>query len=286
VSVHLDTALALARHAVPTIPLRRGKIPCPNCPTCTNNRCGGRPNMKTPGPCQCPRPCHAWAAATFDPATLTSPQWANAWQHAEGVAYHPGGCGVTVLDLDDQAAIYWARRNLPTTRVVHTTRGQHWLYRGVMGSHNRVRPGIDIKSAMSYAVWRGSGAGTITDLPDAVRALGEKEETTTARALASSSRATWTRTVAHGCRHNEKFVRAGLDRGIAGILARPNQGAGTATYAAATFIARQHADCPGPCGAEQLADELIAAAIAVGVPEQYARRQVARGGLTQNGATQ
>lgn len=285
-NVHLDTALSLARHAVPVLPLRRGKVPFANCPDCHDNRCGGRPNMRVPGPCRCPHPCHAWAAATITEDTLTSPSWATAWQHAEAVAYVPGGCNITVVDLDDQAAVDWAHETLPATRTVPTTRGEHWIYRGAMASHNRVRPSVDIKSAMAYAVWRGRGTGDITQLPSAVLDLVAKEETTTPPGLVSSTRATWTRSVHHGCRHNAKFVRAGLDRGIAGILARPTQGAGTATYTAASFVARAHRDCPGPCGAEQLAAELIAAAISVGVPQQYAVRQVARGGLIQNGATQ
>lgn len=286
-NTHLHTALGLARHAVPVLPLHRGKIPFANCAACTDNACGGRPNMKTPGPCQCPRPCHAWAAATYDEDILTSPSWATAWRHAEAVAYVPGGAGVTVLDLDDETAVAWARDTLPATRTLPTTRGEHWLYRGTMPSHNRVRPGVDIKSAMAYARWLGPGNGTMAELPPAVLALGEKEETTTPPpGLGSSVRATWTRTVAHGCRHTDRYVRQAVDRGIAGILARPTQGAGTATYAAACFVAKTHRDCPGPCGAEQLAAELIAAAVSVGVPEPYACRQVARGGLTQIGATQ
>jgi hypothetical protein len=43
-----------------------------------------------------------------------------------------------------------------------------------MSSHNAVRSGVDIKSSMSYARWLGSGAGTMTALPDAVRALAVK----------------------------------------------------------------------------------------------------------------
>lgn len=280
---HLGTALALARHAVPVLPLRRGKVPFANCADCTDNRCGGRPNQKIPGPCQCPRPCHAWAGATIAEDILTSTAWAPAWQHAEAVAFVPGGCGITVLDLDDQAAIDWARETLPATRIVPTTRGEHWLYKGPMASHNRVRPGVDIKSRMAYARWLGRGTGDIVELPAAVLALVGKEETTTRPPRLVSS--TWTRTVDHGCRHTERYIRRALDRGIAGILARPTQGAGTATYSAACFVARQHADCPGPCGAEQLAAELIAAAVAVGVPEPYATRQAARGGLVQTGAT-
>lgn len=283
---HLNTALGLARHAVPVLPLRRGKVPFPNCETCHDNRCGGRPNMKVPGPCQCPRPCHAWAAGAIHENILTSPSWATAWRHAEAVAYVPGGCDITVVDLDDQAAVDWAHENLPATRTVPTTRGEHWIYKGSMASRNRVRPGVDIKSLAAYAVWRGRGTGDIAQLPPAVLDLVQKEEATQPPDLVSSTRTPWTRTVHHGCRHNIKYVRAGLDRGVAGILARPAQGAGTAVFAAASFVARAHADCPGPCGAEQLADELIAAAVAVGVPEPYARRQVARGGLIQNGATQ
>ncbi|MFE0809934.1 bifunctional DNA primase/polymerase [Streptomyces sp. NPDC058848] len=171
----LHTALSLAASGVPVLPLRRGKVPFGNCPACADNACGGRPNMKTPGPCRCLAPCHAWAAATTDPAVIVSPEWAAAWRRAVRVGYHPGGAGLTVVDLDDADAIAWARTALPATRTVPTTRGQHWIYRGAMTSSNTVRPGVDIKSAMAYARYLGPGTGTIADLPDAVRALAVKE---------------------------------------------------------------------------------------------------------------
>ncbi|MER7497793.1 bifunctional DNA primase/polymerase [Streptomyces pharetrae] len=169
------TALSLAASGVPVLPLRRGKVPFGNCPACADNACGGRPNMKTPGPCRCPGVCHAWAAATTDPAVIVSPEWAAAWRRAVCVGYHPGGAGLTVVDLDDADAIAWARTTLPATRTVPTKRGEHWIYRGTMRSVNAVRPGVDIKSAMAYARYLGPGTGTMTDLPDAVRALTEKE---------------------------------------------------------------------------------------------------------------
>jgi hypothetical protein len=165
------TALALAASGVPVLPLRRGKVPFGNCRACADNACGGRPNMKTPGPCSCPGVCHAWAAATTDPAVIASPPWMAAWRHAVCVGYHPGGAGVTVVDLDDADAIAWARTALPATRTVATTRGQHWIYRGAMTSRNAVRPGVDVKSSMSYARYLGPGTGPMADLPDAVRAL-------------------------------------------------------------------------------------------------------------------
>ncbi|GLW68441.1 DNA primase [Kitasatospora phosalacinea] len=168
---HLAVALSLAAAGVPVLPLRAGKVPFGNCLDCTDNRCGGRPNMKTPGPCTCPAPCHGWAAATTDLAVLNSPEWTRAWQQAAVVAYHPGGAGITVVDLDDEGAIAWAREHLPATRTVRTTRGEHWLYRGTMPSANAVRPGVDVKSLMSYARWLGPGNGPMQPLPDAVGAL-------------------------------------------------------------------------------------------------------------------
>ncbi|MER5293480.1 bifunctional DNA primase/polymerase [Streptomyces pharetrae] len=171
----LPTALALAATGVPVLPLRAGKAPFGNCPKCADNACGGRPNMKSAGPCRCPGVCHAWAAATADPAVLTSPAWLAAWRRAVSVAYHPGAAGLTVVDLDDAAAVAWARHSLPATRTVPTTRGEHWVYRGAMSSHNAVRPGVDIKSTMSYARYLGPGTGTPTDLPETVRALAIKE---------------------------------------------------------------------------------------------------------------
>ncbi|MGY5129923.1 bifunctional DNA primase/polymerase [Streptomyces nigrescens] len=172
---HLRTALALAAAGVPVLPLRAGKVPFGNCHACAAGACGGRPHMKTPGPCQCPGVCHGWAAATTNPHVLTSAAWAPAWRQAVSVAYHPGGAGLTVVDLDNPEAIAWARTTLPATRKVATTRGEHWLYRGAMQSANAVRPGVDIKSTMAYARWLGPGTGTMTDLPEAVRALAVKE---------------------------------------------------------------------------------------------------------------
>ncbi|MUT88905.1 bifunctional DNA primase/polymerase [Streptomyces sp. Z38] len=169
------TALSLAASGVPVLPLRRGKVPFGNCPACADNACGGRPNMKTPGPCRCPGVCHAWAAATTDPVVIVSPAWVAAWRRAVCVGYHPGGAGLTVVDLDDADAIAWARTALPATRTVPTTRGEHWIYRGAMASRNAVRPGVDIKSTMAYARYLGPGTGTMTDLPDTVRALAVKE---------------------------------------------------------------------------------------------------------------
>ncbi|MFP3117347.1 bifunctional DNA primase/polymerase [Streptomyces sp. Iso 434] len=170
-NTHLNTALDLAARGVPVLPLRAGKHPVPNCAVCRENACGGRPNMKTPGLCTCPRPCHAWAAATTDPVALTGPAWASSWKQAAAVAYHPGGIGLTVVDLDHADAIAWARRTLPATRTVPTTRGEHWIYQGTMPSANDVLDGVDIKSTMVYARWLGPGTGTMTALPDTVRAL-------------------------------------------------------------------------------------------------------------------
>lgn len=169
---HLRTALRLAASGVPVLPLRRGKVPFGNCPACAGNRCGGRPNMKTPGPCRCPAMCHAWAAATTDLNVIASPTWASAWRRAVGVGYHPGGAGWTVVDLDDADAVAWARATLPPTRTVATTRGQHWIYCGTMTSRNSVRPGVDIKSTMSYARYLGPGIGPLAPLPEAVGRLG------------------------------------------------------------------------------------------------------------------
>jgi hypothetical protein len=210
VTALLHTALELAAASVPVLPLRAGKGPFGNCRTCAKNACGGRPNMKTPGPCHCPAPCHAWAAATTDPHVLNSPQWEAAWQQAAAVAYHPGGAGLTVVDLDNAAAVAWARETLPATRTVPTTRGEHWIYRGVMQSANAVRPGVDVKSLMSYARWIGPGAGTMAALPDSARALAVKEPSPARRTPQAISAPLG----GHGgvCRHR---TPAFLNRGIA-----------------------------------------------------------------------
>ncbi|MCX4802523.1 bifunctional DNA primase/polymerase [Streptomyces sp. NBC_01214] len=174
-SAHLGTALQLVELGLPAMPLRAGKKPFGNCRTCKDSACGDRPHMLAAGLCECPAPCHGWAAATTDPDILTSPAWARAWRQAAGVAYHPGGGALTVVDLDDTDAVAWARENLPATKTVTTTRGEHWIYLGTMTSHNGVRPGVDIKSAWSYARWLGPGTGRMALLPDAVRAFAVKE---------------------------------------------------------------------------------------------------------------
>ncbi|MEE4593974.1 bifunctional DNA primase/polymerase [Streptomyces sp. DSM 41524] len=276
----LRTALELATAGGPVLPLRLGKVPFGNCRACAAVACGGRPNMKDAGPCQCPAVCHGWAAATTDPHVITSPAWALAWRQAVAVAYHPGGAGLTVVDLDNAAAVEWAREALPATRTVPTTRGEHWIYRGAMRSSNAVRPGVDIKSLMSYARWLGPGTGRMADLPPAVRALAVKEETTPAPGEVVSSiasRARWDRTVATGCRHTERYVRTGLERGLALVRARTESGAGSQAFGVARFLAGQHAQCPGPCGLDAIGEDIVTAAVSVGVPETYARRAVANG---------
>ncbi|WP_251094944.1 bifunctional DNA primase/polymerase [Streptomyces sp. Caat 7-52] len=272
-------ALALAAARLPVLPLREGKVPVGNCPACAGNACGGRPNMKTAGPCACPAPCHAWAAATTDPHVIASPAWAPAWREAAAVAYHPGGAGLTVVDLDNEDAIAWARQNLRATRTVPTTRGQHWIYQGTMPSANAVRPGIDIKSRSQYARWLGPGTGRMTAVPPDVRALVVKEEATPARRGVASSpaRTTWDRTVATGCRHTERYVRTGLERGLDLIRSHTESGAGSQAFGVARFLAAQHTACPGPCGLDAIGEEITVAAVLVGVPEPYARRAVANG---------
>ncbi|MEU0232164.1 MULTISPECIES: bifunctional DNA primase/polymerase [unclassified Streptomyces] len=165
------TALALAEGGLPVLPLRADKRPFGNCRACDDLTCGGRPNMRIPGPCACAWPCHGWAAATTDPGVVGSPQWAAAWRRARAIGYHPGGAGVTVVDLDNPAAVDWARTALPPTTTVGTTRGEHWVYRGAVRSVNAVREGVDVKSTMSYARWLGPGIGTMADVPAAVHEL-------------------------------------------------------------------------------------------------------------------
>ncbi|MFF7492287.1 bifunctional DNA primase/polymerase [Streptomyces rubiginosohelvolus] len=205
-NTYLRTALTLAARSVPAMPLRAGKVPFGNCPACRDNACGGRPNMKTPGPCTCPRPCHAWAAATTNPDVITGAAWSTAWKQAAAVAYHPGGTELTVVDLDHADAVAWARRTLPATRTVSTTRGEHWIYRGAMPSVNAVRDGVDIKSTMVYARWLGPGTGTMTTLPDTVRSLIVKKPSPTRPVTVAVP------TGGGECRHR---TPAYLERGIA-----------------------------------------------------------------------
>ncbi|MFF5297875.1 bifunctional DNA primase/polymerase [Streptomyces sp. NPDC013161] len=256
----LHTALALAGHGVPVLPLRAGKVPFGNCRTCARNACGGRPNMKTPGPCACPGVCHAWAAATTDPNVLNSPQWAAAWRRAAAVGYHPGGAGLTVVDLDNAAAIARARDTLPATMTVPTTRGEHWIYQGVMPSANAVRPGIDIKSLMAYARWLGWGSGIMAALPDSVRTLALTDPPAARRAPQTLSAPLGGQSGV--CRHRSPVF---LDRGIA-MAERQITGAREAVHATVyrTFLAvlSTHGRCG--CLTEDHTARLFAAAQAKG----------------------
>ena len=64
------------------------------------------------------------------------PSWRRAWTRGGCGRLPPRRAGLTVVDLDNADAIAWARENLPATRTVPTTRGEHWLYRGAMQSAN------------------------------------------------------------------------------------------------------------------------------------------------------
>lgn len=273
----LRQALELAASGVPVLPLRRGKGPVGNCAACRANRCGGRPNMKSPGPCACPRPCHGWAAASTSADVINGPAWASAWRTAEAVAYHPGGAGVTVVDLDNADSVTWARKALPSTRTVTTTRGEHWIYLGTMQSANGVRPGIDIKSLMAYARWLGPGEGQMIRLPETVTVLPRYVVPAGAVATSPVARAAWTRAVASGCRHTERYVRTGLDKGVTMVTSHREQGAASQAFGVARFLGSLHQECPGPCGLKTLGGEIVAAAVSVGVPEAYAVRAVDRG---------
>ncbi|MFJ8587523.1 bifunctional DNA primase/polymerase [Streptomyces sp. NPDC093595] len=256
----VDVALRLAASGLPVLPLPADKRPFGNCADCTMNACGGRPNMKTPGRCLCPRPCHGWAAATTDPAVLSSTPWAAVWRRAGAVAYHPGGVGVTVVDLDDADAVAWARATLPPTLTVNTTRGEHWLYSGVMRSVNHVRAGVDIKSLMSYARWLGPGTGTMAPLPPDVRALAEKKPSTVRPAASTVT------VPAPGgggqCRHRSP---AYLERGIAMAEQRITDATSAVhntVYATFLAVLSAHGRCG--CLTEVHIERLFAAAQAKG----------------------
>ncbi|WP_328298699.1 bifunctional DNA primase/polymerase [Streptomyces sp. NBC_00435] len=237
---NLRTALWLAELGIPVLPLREGKLPVGNCPACTKSACGDRPHMLAAGPCQCAAPCHGWAAATTDPAVLTSPAWARSWRQAGAVAYHPGGARLTVVDLDNADAVAWARQSLPATKVVPTTRGEHWIYRGAMQSSNHVRRGVDIKSLMSYVVWRGPGTGPITALPDLVRALAVRE----APASRLAPLTVTVPTEAGGeCRHRSPVY---LERGIAMAeqsIAGAQEAIHTSVYRVFLAVLSRHGRC-------------------------------------------
>ena len=265
----MTTALDLAARGIPVLPLGRGKIPVANCHRCQGNRCGGRPHMLSGGPCACPRPCHAWAAATTDPATLRG----YPWHRAGAIGHHPAGSGVTVVDLDDAAAVEWARWALPPTRVVETSRGQHWIYSGTCPSRNAVRPGVDVKGIGAHCVWRGWGTGTTAPLPDAVRTLVSARAT--ARRTAPTSRASLSPhriTGAAGCPHRSP---AYLDRGVQMAADRiRNAPKGTGhfeVYRAYLAVLAKHGRCG--CLRESHRHTLISAALDRGADRRRAEEQ-------------
>ncbi|MFF2189139.1 bifunctional DNA primase/polymerase [Streptomyces sp. NPDC058155] len=258
-SEYLRTALDLATEGVPVLPLRAGKLPFGNCPACRDNACGGRPNMKTAGTCACPAPCHGWAAATTDPDVINSGIWRRPWAQASAIAYHPGAAWLTVVDLDNTDAIAWARKNLPATQTVPTTRGEHWIYQGPMQSANAVRPGVDIKSSMSYARWLGPGTGTMSALPDVVQALPVKERPTPSRGSVVGSVPV---SVGGQCRHR---APAYLERGIAMAeqrITEAKSGVHTTVYRVFLAVLSTHGRCG--CLTETHVQRLFLAAQAKG----------------------
>jgi hypothetical protein len=82
-----------------------------------------------------------------------------------------------------------------------------------------------------------------------------------------------------GCRHAREYVATGVRMAVDHIEQHTERGAGTALYSRARAIASKHRDCVGPCGLTEVAETLTAAAVSVGVPEEYALRQVERAGL-------
>ncbi|MFB7427354.1 DNA primase [Streptomyces hydrogenans] len=233
--------MALADGHLPVLPLGADKRPLGNCRNCADLACGGRPNMKTPGPCVCPWPCHGWAAATTNPQVLASRQWGLAWRRARAIGYHPGGALVTVVDLDNPDAVAWARTTLPPTKTVPTTRGEHWIYSGTVRSVNAVREGVDIKSLMSYARWLGPGTGTMTDVPDAVHTLVEKKP---AAARPASGAAVVSAPRGGGqCRHRSP---AYLERGIVMAeqrITEASSGVHAAVYRVFLAVLSAHGRC-------------------------------------------
>jgi uncharacterized protein (DUF2236 family) len=125
---------------------------------------------------------------------------------------------------------------------------------------NGVRPGVDIKSSMSYARWLGPGTGTMTALPDAVRALAAPVPSAVRpapRAVAVSAPAGGGR-----CPHRSPVY---LERGI--TMAEQRIGAATSGVHAtvyATFLAvlSVHGRCG--CLTEAHIERLFTAAQAKG----------------------
>ncbi|MFI1948582.1 bifunctional DNA primase/polymerase [Streptomyces virginiae] len=259
----IQTALWLAGHGVPVLPLSGDKRPLANCPACKGNSCGERPNSLAAGPCSCPLPCHGWSAATTDRRTVAG--WE--WDQAGAVGWHPGGRGLTVVDLDSPEAVQWAQTALPATRTVPTTRGEHWIYEGATQSRNGVMPKVDVKSLMSYAVWRGAGTGAVVPLPAAVVALVERSK---AAARVTPHRIPQARNGT--CPHRSpSYLARGIAMAAGQISGTPEGMRNRTLFRVLLAVLRTHGQC-GCMGPDDL-DPVWQAARSTGLPQSEIDRR-------------
>lgn len=278
----VTTALDLAAsgwHVMPLVP--GSKRPYANCRRCRGHRAG-----------QCPACahdacegawCHAHLSATADPGRIR-----HAWPSGALVAVATEASGLAVVDVESGGMGYVrdliGRGVLPPTLCQRSASGTgiHLIYTGIVPT--RIQPlmegarrALDIKSRAAYIRWTGD---VLTRRPPAPwpEALG---------ALLTEAPAQPTPPARHdtpptpgestGCRHLPGYVARGVEMAVHYISQHTDHGAGSATYGRARAIATAHRDCPGPCGLDRIGAALTAAAVAVGVPEDYAQRQVARG---------
>ncbi|MFZ3470625.1 bifunctional DNA primase/polymerase [Streptomyces sp. 4.24] len=244
------------------------KRPLTNYPFSKGNWYGERPNSLVRGGCSCSRPCHGWSAATTDERAIRG--WD--WSAARAVGYHPGGAGVTVVDLDDAAAVQWARRTLPATRVVSTTRGEHWIYRGTIRTTNLRSLGlnVDVKSLMQYVQWRGVGIGETAPLPAAVVAVVERSKES---APDVPRRIVQARTTGGPCPHRTpSYLANGVRMGVEQFQQSAHPGCrNNELFRSLRFILANHGMC-GCMGPDDL-DPPFDAARSTGLSESEIQRR-------------
>ncbi|MFH8387729.1 bifunctional DNA primase/polymerase [Kitasatospora sp. NPDC018058] len=315
----LDDALTLVArgwHVLPLLP--DSKRPFGNCRPCATAKAGSPSACPACSAGRCTGDwCHGLNGATADSDRLrrTWPHGALV-----GIAVKPSGLAVLDVESDGGALLadLVASGTLVPTLTLRSASGRGWhlYYRAANGArhliHPRVADQVDASNAgaaplpphspvqagpdgrwpfdvllSTQARWTGNVLrdDPVADWPEAMtRWLAANTAT------ATDPEAPVTRPVPPprgryedmpGCRHNASFRRRGLDAGLAAIATNPTRGRGAdALFAALRRVAYHHGQCTGPC-AEQLADDLVAAAVAVGVPEPYAARQRWRAFETQ-----
>jgi hypothetical protein len=271
VTTPVALAMSLAATGYHVYPLGRSKRPVGACLECSSGCDGWQA-------CECPWPCHGVRSATTEAVRIMT--WAHRWQRV-GIATEPSG--IAVVDVETEGREWMNERvtdgRLPRTWWTPTASGGwHLYYRETVPTrtHQGMGAPVDVKSEGSGVVAYGipPAAADLTAAPSWLRVREEAPrmpQLAAARPFAGAER--------DGCRHAREYVATGVRMAVDHIEQHTERGAGTALYSRARAIASKHRDCVGPCGLTEVAETLTAAAVSVGVPEEYALRQVERAGL-------